>query len=122
MKNDLDKVFDFEYWAELWERDPETFEAERARLMELFIASAPEEKRQRLNAIQWRVDMVRKQAKTPMAASLRVQKMMWESLCGKHGLLNALETLKGSQTADRDTQQSAHVLPFNRSKTNSSDN
>lgn len=120
MDNDIEKAFDFEYWAQLWERDPRAFETERARLMETFIASAPEKKRQRLSAIQWRVDMVRKKSKTPMAASLRVQKMMWESLCGKHGLLNALETLRGAQTSDPDARQPAHVLPFDRSNTDPS--
>lgn len=121
MDNNIEKAFDFEYWAQLWERDPQAFEAERARLMALFIASAPEEKRQRLSAIQWRVDMVRKQAKTPLAASFRVQKMMWESLYGKHGLLNALEMLNGSQTSDPETRQPADVLPFDHSKSDLSE-
>jgi hypothetical protein len=116
MDNDTEKAFDFEYWAQLWKRDPQVFEVERARLMKMFIASAPESKRQRLHAIQWRVDIVRKQAKTPMAASLRVQKMMWDSLCGKHGLLNALEMLKGSRVSEPEAQQSADILPFDRSK------
>ena len=111
------RLFDFEYWAQLWKRDPQAFEAERAQLMEMLIASAPKGKRQRLSAIQWRVDMARKQAKNPMAASVRIQQMMWESLLGKYGLLNALEALRGTQTLELQEQQSAPVVSFDRSKT-----
>jgi hypothetical protein len=117
MGNDAEKAFDFDYWSQLWKRDPEAFEAERARLMERFVASAPEEKRQRLSAIQWRVDMARKQAKTPMAACLRIQQMMWESLLGKHGLLKALESLRGTQVLDPRERRQASVVSFDRSKT-----
>ncbi len=116
MDYDVEKAFNFEYWAQLWKQDPEAFEAERARMMEMLIACAPEEKRQRISAIQWRVDMVRKQAKTPMAASLRIQQMMWESLLGEHGLLNALEALKGAQKLDSEERRSASVVPFGRSR------
>ena len=116
MNNNLEKAFDFEYWAGLWKRDPEAFEAERSRLMEMFIASVPKQKRQRLRAVQWRVDMMRKQAKTPMAASFRLQQMMWESLCGDHGLLNALDVLRGAQQQDLEVRQPAPIIPFDRSK------
>ena len=116
MDNETETAFDFDYWSRLWKRDPQACEAERARMMERFVALAPEDKRQRLSAIQWRVDMARKQAKNPTAAYLHIQQMMWESLLGKNGLLNALEALQGTRAPESQARSQASVVSIDRSK------
>ena len=59
--------FVFEHWARLAAEDPEEFERRRAEAIETFIAGAPESLRRRLTGLQWQVDQIRRQAKTPMA-------------------------------------------------------
>jgi hypothetical protein len=45
----------------------------RSRLIE----QAPPEHRERLRALQSRIDLERSRAKTPLAATVRLQSMMW---------------------------------------------
>ncbi|MEN8130105.1 MAG: DUF3135 domain-containing protein [Pseudomonadota bacterium] len=107
-------AFDHEYWSRLWKEDPQAFETERRRLIASFIANAPEEKRQRLEGLQWRVEMERKRAKSPYAATVSLQKMMWESVLGKNGLLAALQVVKGSGARETQTQHEASIVRLQR--------
>jgi hypothetical protein len=85
--------FNFEKWSELASKDPDAFEERRERLINEFIMDMPEEKRQRMRCLQWRVDNVRKLSKTPMAACIEISRMMWDSIKGENGLLEALQAL-----------------------------
>lgn len=85
--------FNFEKWSELASKDPDAFEKHREELINEFIMDLPEEKRHRMRCLQWRVDNVRKLAKTPMAACIEISRMMWDSIKGENGLLDALNTL-----------------------------
>ncbi len=89
-KNDS---FDFEKWAKLASKDPEAFEQHREKLINEFITELPEDRQQRMRCIQWRVDSVRRLAKTPMAACIEISRMMWDSVKGENGLLEALQNL-----------------------------
>lgn len=91
--NDLKYQFDFEKWSELANNDPEAFEDYRQKLINNFIKDLPEDKQQRMRCLQWRVDSVRRLAKTPMAACIEISRMMWESVKGENGLLQALHQL-----------------------------
>lgn len=91
--NDLKYQFDFEKWSKLATNDPEAFEQYREKLINNFIKDLPEDKQHRMRCLQWRVDNVRKLAKTPMAACIEISRMMWESVKGEHGLLQALHQL-----------------------------
>jgi hypothetical protein len=62
-------------------------------VIEDLILSMPEHKRQRMRCLQWKVDQVRNQCKTPMAACIKLSEMMWDSLVGPGGLKDALERL-----------------------------
>jgi hypothetical protein len=70
--------FDFEVWATLAREDPEEFERRRRAAIDALIASRPAN-RQRLEGTQFRIDMERKLARTPLKACLRLSEMMWET-------------------------------------------
>ncbi len=86
--------FDFEKWSGLASKDPEAFEQYRERVINKFIADLPEEKQQRMRCLQWRVDSVRRLSKNPMAACIEISKMMWDSIKGDNGLVEALNDLQ----------------------------
>jgi hypothetical protein len=70
--------FDFEVWAALAREDPVEFERRRRAAIDALIASIPANRR-RLEGIQFRVDMERQLARTPLKACLRMSAMMWEA-------------------------------------------
>ena len=85
--------FDFDEWSQLAKDDPFAFEARRIALIEEYLRQFPQSGQRRLRGLQFRIDMVRRRARTPMGACLKISSMMWESLLGKHGLKDALDTL-----------------------------
>jgi hypothetical protein len=116
MDNTYKKDFDYDYWSQLWKDDPEAFEIERKRFIERCIASVPEEKRQRLYGLQWRVDMERQRSKTPYAALLRLQKMMWESVLGENGLLDSLRTITESTACAPQGEHDTNIIRLGRAQ------
>lgn len=116
--NEIEDDFDFEKWSLLASKDPEAFEQYRERVINEFITDLPEEKQQRMRCLQWRVDSVRRLSKTPMAACIEISKMMWDSIKGEHGLMDALHELQTAcqfdgqyQPATR-TQSNENILDF----------
>lgn len=104
---------DFDEWRLLAIRDPEGFEAARRRVLDEVIAQAPENRRHRLKGLQWRVDRVRERSATPLAACISLSGMMWESLAGDNGLLDAL---RGEQGVGHHDPQGPHatVIPLHK--------
>ena len=102
---DYSNNFDFEKWSSLASTDPEAFEQYRKQVINNFIQDLPEEKQQRMRCLQWRVDSIRRLAKTPLAACIEISNMMWDSIKGKNGLLEALHGLTDPYTADAATPQ-----------------
>ncbi len=84
--------FDFDTWARLAKDDPETFEAMRQNALQGLIDKAPAASRARMQGIQWQVDQLRKRSDNPMAACVQISQLMWNSLLGERGLLDALES------------------------------
>jgi hypothetical protein len=70
--------FDFEAWAALARDHPEEFEQQRREAIAALIASSPANRR-RLEGVQFRIDMERKLAHSPLKACLRVSEMMWDT-------------------------------------------
>lgn len=103
---------EFDEWASLADSDPEAFEKLRRSLIDQCIEAAPEDRRQRLRSLQWRIDQERARAKSPLGACIRLTRMMWDSVLGRGGLLENLQqlsaTLEQRPVASRQTQ----VLPF----------
>ena len=81
--------FDFDQWKTLAESDPEAFERRRQAVIDSYISGVSQSKRQRLQGLQWRVDMERRRSSNPMQSFLRIYTMMWDSVCGERGLLQA---------------------------------
>ena len=94
---------DFDTWSELAKTDPGAFEAMRQEAIAAVIESAPEANRERLRRLQWRIDQERRLARTPMAACVRISRMMWRSVLGPHGLnerFSELQRLISGQPGD----------------------
>jgi hypothetical protein len=111
------KPFDFDAWATLARNDPQAFEARRSDVLENAIQQAPARRRQRLRCLQWKLDQVRLTSPTPMAATVRMQQLMWDSVAGEDGLMARLQLLRDAQDADaaspaKNAINSAKILQF----------
>jgi hypothetical protein len=93
MKIPDDKI-DFDEWMVLARSDPDEFERRRRILIEKTISRASARSQPRLRCLQWRIDMERQRARTPLAACLRLSSMMWDSVVGESGLLHALDAFR----------------------------
>jgi len=110
-------AFDFDDWSRLAKDDPSAFEARRLALIEEFLRQFPQPDQQRLRGLQFRIDMVRRRARTPMGACLKISSMMWESLLGSRGLKAALDTLLAypihpAPAISTNLATTARVIPF----------
>ncbi len=103
--------FDFDAWKTLAETDPEAFERKRREMIEATISQAPAQMRQRLTGLQWRIEMERSQSSNPIQSFLRIYKMMWHSVYGENGLLDALNG-KAVEPLSSGNTPKAKVLPF----------
>ncbi len=82
------RAFDFDKWKEMAETNPEAFEFNRKRLIDLLISQTRHS--DRLKRLQWRIDVERDRSKTPISACVRLSSMMLDSVYGETGLANAL--------------------------------
>ena len=106
---------DIQMWIELAESDPEKFETMRAETIERAIQSSSEKRRSHLRRLQWRVDRLRERSATPMAATIELSKLMWDSFYRLHDTYQELagdtgqRRLSGRQSAPG---KSAQIIPF----------
>jgi len=119
MKQDTESAkWDFSYWMDLALNDPEQFESKRAETISRAIENAPLEARLRLERLQWRVDRARERSASPMAATLEISRMMWDSF---HTLRERYQELFSDVSGDGQTRmhrppavpvKEADVIPF----------
>jgi hypothetical protein len=120
MNSSLTPQFGFDDWAELAARDPQGFEELRQQTIDAVIDRAQTARqRRRLEGLQWRIDMVRQQAKTPLAACVHMYSMMWDKVLGEDGMLEVMEPFRSPQTTTTRTQplppatlSTARIIPF----------
>ena len=105
-------TFDFDSWATLAQQDPQAFEIERNRIIEHTINRAPIHKQQRLRCLQWKLDIIRHTSPTPLSACLRINRLLWENLTGKNGLLENLNRLSTGVQPQMPTKRTAKILAF----------
>lgn len=75
----------FEVLVDMARNDPQGLETLRRSLTDAVIAAASNEiTRRRLRGLQFRVDMERRRATTPLAATIRISEMMCRSLADLH--------------------------------------
>jgi hypothetical protein len=83
---------DFDILLDMARNDPEGLETLRRSLTGAVIASAMSPNtRRRLHGLQFRVDMERRRARTPLAATIRISEMMCHSLADLHRSMVTLE-------------------------------
>lgn len=108
---------DFDQWRLLAHSDPEAFESRRRELIDKVIARAPENRQQRLRGLQWRVDLVRRRASSPLAACITLSDMMWQAFAGSNGLLERLHGFgEGELSPISPPYKPDNVLPLSRKR------
>jgi hypothetical protein len=121
MKNKKTAGIDFDTWSALARNDPQTFEKMRLAAIQAAIDGAPEANRERLRRLQWRIDQERRLARTPLAACIRISRMMWRAVLGPNGLRDRvaeLQDLLGDNPPGErcGTASGGEVVAFNRSR------
>jgi hypothetical protein len=75
----------FDVLVDMARNDPKGLETLRRSLTDAVIAAASNDTtRRRLQGLQFRVDMERRRATTPLAATIRISEMMCKSLAELH--------------------------------------
>lgn len=100
----------FEVLVDMARNDPEGLETLRRSLTNAVIATArSEDSRRRLLGLQFRVDLERRRAATPLAATIRISEMMCRSLADLHASF-----VTPMDEALADAEPAANVVPFPR--------
>ena len=82
----------FDVLVDMARNDPDGLETLRRSLTDAVIAAASSENtKRRLQGLQFRVDMERRRAGNPLAATIRISEMMCRSLADLHRSMVALE-------------------------------
>jgi len=97
---------DYDGLSRLAHDDPVAYEEMRQHLIERFIDTAPGKEQPRLRGLQFRIDQVRHLAHTPLAATIKISALMWNSF------LSLNEELSGSRYAPPRQVKSAKVINF----------
>jgi len=99
----------FDVLVDMARNDPQRLEKLRRILTEHVIAGATtEQKRKRLEGLQFRVDLERERARSPLAATIRISEMMCHSLADLHRSM--VTPLVAEQTGE--VSPKATVLAF----------
>jgi hypothetical protein len=101
--------FDFDKWAQLARDDPAQFERQRDAVLRATIAAAPSAHRQRLEGLQFRLNVERQRSGTPLGACVRLNSLMW---AGFHRLREELNAAARGLSAAEPARPSAEVIPF----------
>lgn len=88
---DSTATFAFDDWKDLAENNPQAFEQKRQDFIDSFISKASSRHRNRLQGLQWRIDVERKRSSNPLSACVRISNMMLDSVYGNTGLVQALK-------------------------------
>ena len=102
--------FDFDAWAKLAKDDPAEFERKRERILRDAIDEAPPAFRQRLEGLQYALDLERKRSATPRASCVRMNSLMWVGFYRLRKQLMA--TAPDAARAQSEPRRSAQVIPL----------
>jgi hypothetical protein len=107
----------FEVLVDMARNDPEGLETLRRSLTNAVIAGASSDTtKRRLEGLQFRVDLERRRAGTPLAAAIRISEMMCRSLASLHASMVA--PTEERNLAEAGNGSAGTVIPFR--KTNNS--
>lgn len=93
----MSESIDFDSWQDLACSNPEAFEAKRRDLVNAIIDQVPESRQHRLRCLQWRIEKVCATSSNPISASLRLSRMMWESIGRQQELIYYLASTDRTQ-------------------------
>ena len=105
-------AYQFDDWLNLAQQDPQRFKQLRAQAITELIATAPRAERRRLRGLQWTIDRERERCPNSTAAANRISDMMWYSLAGAGGLLEALTSLGEPRMSTSSNNAGAEVIAF----------
>ena len=107
----MDEHIDFDDLQHLACNNPAAFELQRQALVDAAIAQVPEARQHRLRCLQWRIEKVCASASSPISASLRLSRMMWESIGRQQDWIQYLAHNDASPDSVRPGLQ-AEILTF----------
>ncbi len=100
----------FDVLVDLARNDPERLEILRTELTSQVIDAAPNaQQRKRLEGIQFRIDLERQRARSPLAAAIKLSEMMCHSLAELH---RSMVTPLAQEQAEKAAGPKAKVLAF----------
>lgn len=104
----------FDDLVTLAQDDPAALEDLRMQLVNAVIDSAPPHLQPRLRGLQFRIDMERRRAKTPMAACIKISAMMHDTFERlRLALLDASRLSRGARPCLTPiAQRNATIIPF----------
>jgi hypothetical protein len=102
--------FDFDTWAKLAKDDPAEFERKRQRILRDAIGEAPPAFRQRLEGLQYALDLERKRSATPLASCVHMNSLMWIGFYRLRKQLMA--AAPAASRAQNEPRHSAQVIPL----------
>lgn len=101
--------FDFEAWAKLARDDPEEFERRREAVVRATIESAPPEHRQRLEGLQFQINMERQRSGSALGACIKLNTLMWGAFSRLRKELNGLAN---GTAPDPTPKATAQIIPM----------
>lgn len=105
---------EFDAWVSLARDNPQAFEQKRIHALNQAILEAPQRLQHRLRCLQWKLDRIRETSATPLAAGVRMQQLLWDSLTGPQGLLARLRGVENPALVGRAGYPTAKILEFPR--------
>ncbi len=111
----FDFNFDFDQWARIAKKDPEQFERMRQELINGAINQAPDHLKQRMEGLQWQIDQIRNQSKSPIESCLKISQKMLDNIYGEKGLLSVLKE-PGKVLESMNTHDSNKVVSIKKYK------
>ncbi len=105
--------FDFDAWAKLAKEDPAEFERRREAKLKETIDAAPAELRRRLEGLQFRLNLERQRAATPLGSCVRLNSLMW---VGFHRLRKELNRAAHEIAKLGGEGTTAEIIPLERER------
>jgi len=107
----LEVEFDFDVLMDLAKNDPEQFEEIRHQIIADYIKTLPEERRHRMECLQWRIDRTREKSKNALSSCMAITEMMWESFEQLNALFVEMKR-SDSTRIDNVALPTADIIPF----------
>jgi hypothetical protein len=104
----------FEELVELADKDPEAFDAFRQQTCRQYIQSTAGRQQHRLLAIQNRVEMTLRRAKTPLEGIISISNMMYDSLGKLDNKLQEIQRTSENRPFQVEPKRRAQIIELER--------